>query len=531
MKYSKLAICLILPLILGTCLKQKESSVTNNDINEYYLLGLKYYFNMDFDSALSLFNEAISVNPTLAKAHAGIGNTYFALSEYTNSIEAYKLAVQYDNKYQCFLYGIESLLSGDYNIAIHEFSKAIEENIDIFIAYDFRCNVYHEIGKYNEAIGDYSHILEEYPDYLPAYLGRALSYLAKLDMINAINEINEVIKRNPNNYYLRNIRGLIYFAQSEIESTFGNQDRAYEFLSIAMNDFDYILSMEPSKLLHYVIVAAVYNFKGLYDNSIINYSKAINIDPNNHSVYNLRGDVFLKNNKYDLAINDQNIAITLNSNSASAYLSLAEIYMLESKFDQAIMNFNLALSKNPNIISAYIQLYNIYHSRAYFRNAVNMAKEIIRISQNLFLGYFLLGVIDNNDSLYNLTKALQLVPNGAIIKQEIEYHYNTKKLDVKFKRGIVEFYIPDGRIYAKGNIIDSNTRSTRSTLTQRNQPNRDITLITTERSFKLTHIYDRNNDALIPIENYLKKAVELGVSQELLDFMEKNLNQIFRSHR
>ena len=48
----------------------------------------------------------------------------------------------------------------------------------------------------------------------------------------------------------------------------------------------------------------------------------------------------------------------------------------------------------------------------------------------------------------------------------------------------------------------------------------------TIKRIKITHLYDRNTDSLIIIEEYLKYSLELGVSEIVLKFIEEKLNSI-----
>lgn len=497
---------LVFVVILGSCSKNIKYPGVKD---EFTIRGLNYYYDMDWDSALTQFNEAIKINTGIAEAHAGLGKVYYAYAEYNRSIEEFMQAAKYKPKYMYFVRGIQDILSGNYDAAISEFSNAIKDKFETISAYDFRASLYNTKGEYDKAIADYNFILKASSDFLFAYIGRGNSYVMKMDFYTGLADIDEAIKRNPNSFFSRVMRGMSYYSQSELEKGFGNQDRANDYLKIALDDFDYILSIDPIYIAHYWLIGTVYNCNENYDEAVKYFSEAIKMDPNFSTAYNSRGDSYNKSKQYDLALDDQNTAISLNPNFTEAYSSRADVYFEKGNIDQAIEDYKHALQINPNHGITYMKLIVFYFNQLDFKNAENMAREIIRISPNSFLGYYFLGLISNinqnpSQALVNHTKALQLAPDSESIKDNIRFFINSIQLSAKTSGENLTFYMIDGKEYSRGKITGTGSG----------------------RRIRITHLYDRNKDALIPIEEYLKHSSELGVSDKVLNFFEEQLNNI-----
>ena len=65
--------------------------------------------------------------------------------------------------------------------------------------------------------------------------------------------------------------------------------------------------------------AEVYIRSGRYNNAIVDYTKAIALNPKYSTAYNGRGNTYFKMGAYDKAITDLNKAIALSPRIATSY--------------------------------------------------------------------------------------------------------------------------------------------------------------------------------------------------------------------
>ena len=80
-----------------------------------------------------------------------------------------------------------------------------------------------------------------------------------------------------------------------------------------------------------------------YDQEILSYNRAIEINPGDAGVYNDRGVVYVEKGLYDQAISDFNKALEINPRDAGAYNDRGIAYGQKRLYDQAISDFSKAI--------------------------------------------------------------------------------------------------------------------------------------------------------------------------------------------
>ncbi len=92
-----------------------------------------------------------------------------------------------------------------------------------------------------------------------------------------------------------------------------------------------------------------YNNEGDYDNAIVAFTKAIELDPNYALAYGNRGWVYIKLGQYEQAIADSTKAIELDSNLALAYNNRGWAYTELGQYEQALADYNKAIELDPSL--------------------------------------------------------------------------------------------------------------------------------------------------------------------------------------
>ena len=96
-----------------------------------------------------------------------------------------------------------------------------------------------------------------------------------------------------------------------------------------------------------------YDKEGLYDQAILDYNKALKINPRYAEAYNNRGVAYRRKGQYDRAISDYNKALEINPRDAEAYNNRGVAYSNKGQYDQAISDYNEALEINPRFAEGY----------------------------------------------------------------------------------------------------------------------------------------------------------------------------------
>ena len=93
--------------------------------------------------------------------------------------------------------------------------------------------------------------------------------------------------------------------------------------------------------------------KGDYDRVLQDYTKAIQLNPDDAIAYNSRGGVYYLKEEYESAIVDFTKAIDLNPNYAEAYNNRGVAYHLKEEYESAIADYTQAIDLNPDYAVAY----------------------------------------------------------------------------------------------------------------------------------------------------------------------------------
>jgi len=251
--------------------------------------GKKNYKSGDYNSAITDFTEAISLNPN-TDYYFQRGQAYNEIKQYDRAISDYSTVIQLEpNNSTMYVYrGDVYFWQESYDKAITDYTEAIKiapkEIINLtsklVIAYVNRGDVYFWQKSYDKAITDYTEAIRLDPNFALAYNNRGNVYFGKGDYNMAIVEYTQAIKINPNYADAYLYRGFAY-------SNKGDYDRA-------MADYTQVIKINPNNAQAYNNRGAIYQFiKGDKQRAIADYETAIRLDSNltdaRNSLKNLRG--------------------------------------------------------------------------------------------------------------------------------------------------------------------------------------------------------------------------------------------------
>ena len=100
-----------------------------------------------------------------------------------------------------------------------------------------------------------------------------------------------------------------------------------------------------------------------FNKALIEFNKAIELNPRLGDAYNYRGLIYSKKKKYKQAIAEYNKAIQINSKNPAFYNNRGTAYYYSGDYDNAIVNYNKAIQINPNFAVAYKNRANAYFKK------------------------------------------------------------------------------------------------------------------------------------------------------------------------
>ena len=135
-----------------------------------------------------------------------------------------------------------------------------------------------------------------------------------------------------------------------------NQEKFDEIIALLTDEMlKKVLEKEKNKAAELYIWRGNtrYNKKD-YDNAIIDYNKAIDINPNYELAFYNRGSAWVAKKEYDKAIADYTKIIKPNSEYADTYYTdRGNIWKAKQKYDKAISDYTKAIKRNPYFANAY----------------------------------------------------------------------------------------------------------------------------------------------------------------------------------
>jgi len=210
------------------------------------------------------------------------------------------------------------------------------------------------------------------------YAALAEVYEADGHFENAIPAMRLAVQRDPQNeiYHFRygllltdsHAPGAGMVRLREALKQFPNSARLWLALGIAQlaygqnneaeNSFKQSLTLDPKSVPALAYLAVTYAERGLYQNAIDFYERAIALNPQLGALHYLAADTMLRISTADTTRAEKYLkrAIELDPNIAGAYLSWARLYVRTNRYAEAAPLLERAVSLQSDLLEAHYQL-------------------------------------------------------------------------------------------------------------------------------------------------------------------------------
>jgi tetratricopeptide (TPR) repeat protein len=220
------------------------------------------------DRALADFNRAIALKPEESLFHHARGRTYQQLGNFPAALADYALVIQ---------------------------SKPLQASV-----YDDRAELHHRRGDSVKALADCTQAIVLNPKLIAAYLRRGSIYADLGDLISALADYNRVLTIDPHHVKTYIQRSWVYFRQGEY--------------ILANNDCEAVKSVDEVSFWASYLIGAINAQFGYREQAIVNFTRAIDLDPDNIAARYYRGI-----NHYELGRVDRATADFIHARSIQAH--------------------------------------------------------------------------------------------------------------------------------------------------------------------------------------------------------------------
>lgn len=357
--------------------KQGDSNENLKTFKDYNQRGIKFFKSKEYDKAIQDFTEAIKLAPKNAVLYQNRGDSYYNLKQYEK--------------------------------AIQDFNTSLNLNADSYNPYNLRGNSYYGLREYNKAIQDYTEAIRLNPEDAVLYSNRGNCYFNLKNYQKAIEDYDKALKLNPEN---KNFAQYKQNAVQEFEKQQENQDKSKSKTSnedinelitkafgkgfFGKNDKSEKENLKKAFTNTEEAKAKAETFfkngKKLfqskdYENSIANFTKAIELNQANYAYFHCRGQCYFALKKYDLAIHDFTKAVELYSKDANTFYNRGLCYVNLKKYDKALQDYNKSIELNPKQDFVYNSRGNCYYNLKEYEKAISDYDEAIKLNEKDF-NYF-----------------------------------------------------------------------------------------------------------------------------------------------
>ena len=229
-------------------------------------------------------------------------------------------------------------------------------------------------------------------------------------------------------------------------------------------DYTKAIEIDPTFAKACINRGNIYADKGEYDRAILDYTKAIEIDPNYAKAYTNRGIAFNAKGEHDRAIADHTQAIELNPKFADAYNNRGIIYADKGEYDRAILDYTKAIEIDPKDADVYVNRGLTYVDKFEFDRAILDFTQAIELNPKLTNAYINRGgcyhVKDEYDqAMLDITQAIEINPKDANVylnrggiyedKGEFDRAILDYKKAIEIDPGFAVAYLGRGEVYAE----------------------------------------------------------------------------------
>ena len=301
--------------------------------------------------------------------------------------------------------GKKKAKDGDYQGAIDQYDRAIEQEANNRDAHLKRSSAYFELKDYQSAKEDLERILQSNPKDAYAYLVLGEVFLAQKEYQQALTNLDRALKLDPNlEAIVYSDRGVVYYELQDYQQALTNLDRALE--------------LNPDLALAYSNRCAIHRWFQQFEKALADCNEAIAIAPNFALPYSNRGMVYYSlGGDNQKALADTNEAIRLDPNLAEPYFTRSLIYSDRQEYQQALADLNQAIELDPNLHKGYFARSLVYGKLKKYDKALVDANKAIELNPNLFAGYnnrsrVYLKLEEYQKALKDLNKAIELNPSN-----------------------------------------------------------------------------------------------------------------------
>lgn len=192
-----------------------------------------------------------------------------------------------------------------------------------------------------------------------------------------------------------------------------------------------VIAKQPAAVLAYNNLAYYYVQNNQHQKALINYNKAIELNPQKAESYNNRGKVYFEIGNFEKALEDYNKSLSINPGYTDALANRGAVYGATKEFEKAIPDLSRVIDSDRTNIDAISNRGFIFYQLKDYGKAINDFNLFLQLKNNdaeiinlLALSYAGLTNFDQAITYYN--QAIRINPTNPIYFINRSYSHNSK---------------------------------------------------------------------------------------------------------
>ena len=280
------------------------------------------------------------------------------------------------------------------------------------------------LGRWGEAETELRKAAELHPGSAVVWqhLGYVLGELGEKD--EAESAYKRALELKPNNKKLKqdlqpNINELLWIKDSHLDKLIKGGDDSQE-ITVSQNQ----TAAQPDNYKAYYELGLALETKGLLDEAIAYYQKAIKIHPNFGKCYHSLGNALAGKNHLDEAVIAYHKAIEFNPNALMSLYRLGNVLTKQEKWEEAIQMYQKTIEIDPDFSKSYDELIKILTVQERWDDLIILCQNRLSVNPNSanlhhVLGYALAQVGDYEQAEQSYRQALNLNPQWDIVYRHL----------------------------------------------------------------------------------------------------------------
>lgn len=320
---KSLYILILLPFLV-TAVAEAQTA------KQYFKAGEDFTKANNYQDAITQFSKAIELDPDYDKAYISRAFVYSRTGEHKSAAEDYDRALVFDDRDEELFYfsGKEWHLAGNNQFALVKLTAAINMKKNFLEAYLVRQAVYMEMEEYEQALADCQKCLKLKDDE-QTFFNLAQVY----EKLGMFNEAEQAYKSS-----LQKNRRVVQTHFSYAQLLYNLEK--YNEADIEVTQ---VLQLDPKHLEAILLNSLVLSAQGNYLKASDQLSLASVEYPDVPQIYLYRGDINNKLNQPAYAILDYTKAIELDPENAETYYKRAGAYESIRDYEKALLDYDKLL--------------------------------------------------------------------------------------------------------------------------------------------------------------------------------------------